>query len=519
MAKQPKRAAPEQQPRDIGAVASAGPQQAGIVIENVGPVERAIIPAQPGRITVLTGANGIGKSTVLSAVNALAGKSVRLQTKDGTVGGMASGFGVTLRIGRDGSNRARGELQVEAVEDGVDIASLVDPGLKDPVAADLQRMRAMAVLCGLQVRRTDVEQILGGADIYDRYCGDVEWSDSPVEYLASVKKALEAAARRVEADVVRIGGIVEATEREVENAPRSDITVQQAMERLSCASNERAAVAERARMAEQQQRARLEVRKSLDALESQSDTADSIAKEIHERKVAFAARGDRIVQLRQELAALEGQHQQDRMELDALQRRLEKSREREQAAQAMRDRLAETTVAAPTEQELHGAQQAVEDATAALAVAQAAHAAGTKRSLIDENRTIMRESAARAEALRAATKALPELLANAIRQRVPGIDVTGDLRLVVQGTARGSEYFAELSPGKRWSLALRMAAEAFRASGRPGLLAVPQEAWDGLDGANRAEFQRAVAETDLIVVTAQADRSETPKTDVSGVLL
>ena len=66
---------------------------------------------------------------------------------------------------------------------------------------------------------------------------------------------------------------------------------------------------------------------------------------------------------------------------------------------------------------------------------------------------------------------------------------------------------AELSHGEKWKLAIDIAVETFKRKGVDGLLGIPQEAWEGLDGRNREELAEHIGLTDLIVLTAEAERS------------
>ena len=69
-----------------------------VAIKNIGPIESLRLPVTPGKITVLTGANGAGKSQALDAVDALATGRKKLANRDGTTGGVAAGYGVRIKV-------------------------------------------------------------------------------------------------------------------------------------------------------------------------------------------------------------------------------------------------------------------------------------------------------------------------------------------------------------------------------------------------------------------------------------
>ena len=145
----------------------------GVVINNIGPIEHLELAAKPGTITVLRGNNGRGKSTALDAISALTRGGTGLESRDGTVGGTASGFGVQIKVGRGGANRRTGDLIVTAVEDRLSIADFVDPPVKDPVAADSRRLKALVGLVGLVAKPEMFHELVGGPET-----GNVEGNGS-----------------------------------------------------------------------------------------------------------------------------------------------------------------------------------------------------------------------------------------------------------------------------------------------------------------------------------------------------
>jgi hypothetical protein len=80
----------------------------------------------------------------------------------------------------------------------------------------------------------------------------------------------------------------------------------------------------------------------------------------------------------------------------------------------------------------------------------------------------------------------------------------------VTDTGRGPTYYAELSEGERWKMALDIAVQAV---GQGGLIVVPQAAWEGLDPVNRSLIATHAKSSGVVVVTAEADDGDLAATE------
>jgi len=160
-----------------------------ITIQDVGPIFEHTLPIEPG-VTVLMGGNEAGKSTSIACVAALAGRDVPLAIRDGAKQGMIRGLGTTLIVGAKKKTRS-GEFDAEAVEEKIDLAGLVEPGLKDAAAATRKRIRALLSLTGQALTIADFKTILpeGRAD-QELLAGDTD--DDPVEMAGKIKRRMEA---------------------------------------------------------------------------------------------------------------------------------------------------------------------------------------------------------------------------------------------------------------------------------------------------------------------------------------
>ena len=118
-----------------------------ITVTNVGPITSAELPyLEEGGIVVLRGAQGVGKSTILDALNVAAGNKGSVGLKDRAASGSVEAFGVTLKIGRN--VRRQGEPEVVSLESRFSVGDLIDPGIQDPAAADAKRIKALVQLSG-----------------------------------------------------------------------------------------------------------------------------------------------------------------------------------------------------------------------------------------------------------------------------------------------------------------------------------------------------------------------------------
>ena len=482
-------------------------EEFAIEIENIGPVERASIPLRPGHVTVLTGSNGAGKSETLAAVTALAVGGTSLEARDGTDGGSVSGLGITIKVGRKGQNRRTGELEVLAVEDGFDLSKFVDPGLKDPVAADKQRIKTLATLLGVKVTVEAVKGLIGSGDLYDGNVTDKTMklaAVSAVDFVDGVKRDLEFGAREIETEAARAeqdAVTLEGTLSGVDLTAESDGDV--LTKRWTEAAQNSARLREQGRLAVEAARIAEEAKRLIESVEVVSvddceDELDLLKKSYDE---AVERRGKAEAELRAAMAA-------EAVEL----RNCEESALRLSSAKTMAARRDAAkaklvpSVVPPLEAELDAA-------SVAEIAAESAVIAGAK--IRDGKATMERATRARIKAsslgcdavvIRDAAAKVAGLLAGPINAVGCGVQITNEGRLVVQGHRRGQCFMSDLSPGERWSICMKLAASVFKSAGVPALLAVPQEAFESLDSWNRKIFHDAVAESGMMVVTALASQ-------------
>ena len=116
-------------------------------LKNIGPLETLTFPIpEAGGVVVFHGRNGSGKSTALRAIDTTVSGKGKVSVRDGTLKGEIDAFGVRVSLAR--SIRRTGEAEVVSLEGRFSVADLVDPGMKDPDAADAKRIKALVQLSG-----------------------------------------------------------------------------------------------------------------------------------------------------------------------------------------------------------------------------------------------------------------------------------------------------------------------------------------------------------------------------------
>lgn len=482
-----------------------------VVINNIGPIEHLELAAKPGTITVLRGYNGRGKSTALDAISALTRGGTGLESRDGTVGGTANGFGVQIKVGRGGANRRTGDLIVTAVEDKLSIADFVDPPVKDPVAADARRLKALVGLVGLKADPSVFYSLVGGEEQFAAIVKPETLKETdPVSLAEKVKRDIEAASRMANTKAERLFGEIKSKKEAssgIDLTAEHDRTVLQT--NLENALNEQSALKERlqaaGRAALQRQTAEESLKKAmagykgLSVAEAEKKVTEATEeRDAHQRMVQKLE--DQLRELKADLATATGN-------LNVAIAERETALSHESATSGWRKTIETVTVStAPSEAVIDAALKDVEAARLASeqgTLIRAAKERLAEADLLEEQRKAAVKSS---ERLRDAAKSVLDALAAGVKALVPGLEINNEFRLVVPHKKRGQCFFADLSHGERWKLALDIAVNAFERKGERGVLSIPQEAWEGLDGINRSLIADHVAETDLIVFTAEAER-------------
>ena len=481
-----------------------------IQIENVGPVQSLSIPLpEGGGITVLRGANDTGKTYSLDAVAKMAGGAQKLEQRDGQPGRGEVRMGdVTIRIGK--STRTIGEANVLSIEGLLSIADLVEPPIKDPVAADRARTKALCRLTGAKAEPTAFFDALGGREVFARVVTNEAASQQDlVEMQRLIKRDCDAAARKAEDDAKKAEGEAHAASTVIEGldleGPCDSAVLQQDLEdRLTTATGLRNKAEEAQESAQRVQEATQAAEQAM--VEYQGLPAPE-AVEAHQRSEKILAEATRCeTEARNALASAEKMTQESlaARDLDA---------EKLRAAELHADTIAkwqatidDGKIEGPSEQEINDAD---------LASQQARQAVEQGTRIRDGQMTAIRGKAAQ----KAATNA--RKIANTLRQagkdseKVLGEIVSADGLTLLDGRwcteqeGRGRVFYADRSRGTRASMAIRLVAKKLRELG-DGMALVPyaQHLYEGLDADNRAKLLAACVKDKINVITAECDHDE-----------
>jgi len=474
-----------------------------ITITDVGPVEALNIPIHPG-VTVLLGRNDCGKSQSLDAVSRLAGGKTPLTCRDDAAAGYVEGLGIKIAVRR--SPRRTGELEALSLEGRLSIADLVDPKLKDPVAADRQRVKALLSLQGVEA---DIHRFadLIHEDLATIASTETLTSGDLVEMAARLKRDLEAASRK-QADQAKKA---EDEQRACESAFKDlDLTAphdaEQLQGALETAIQNKASLAASASDAALAQERAQQARQSLDAAAAdQSGPTVTEAKAAEEQALDAKQRAwAQVRKLETELAEAKRIAEQADMKAGNAEQATRAAVDRELILKGWRETIeaAEQVQPVPPEM-LTAADDRITEARKAVE-----QGVLVRRGLekLDEAHALQ-ESRKRhelaAESYREAAQGTDDVLSQAVNS--PALSVKRG-RLITQHPSRGEVFYAERSDGIRWKLAIDECVRIVRLLGleQTAILMVPQQAWSELDPTN----QRAIAEyaksKGVCIVTAQA---------------
>lgn len=475
-----------------------------IVIENVGPIEELHIPLpRDGGVVVLCGDNGAGKSEALDAVSSLCGNSRHkkdLEPRDGTKAGRIEGCGVKISVGR--VNRANGELTVAALEDKLDLASLVDPGFDDNNSADRSRLKSLIRVAGVEAKLSLFRDLIGDVEIDAKVRNETDL----IAMAGGVKRALEAKARQAETAAEAAGDEASTCLKSVEGVEltgESDEGMLQVAYRAAVSLDERI-----------KQQVAATSRAILNSTAASKALADAEAAytgpTVDEAGDEVATAEQAREQAEQALSVLREQLHRAESDAEASLERLEFSRQRQRLAQqhdntiaAWREQIAQAIPLEPSEEEITAAAKAVE--AAGIALQQGA----VLRNAIAKKADAAEWTKKRAAFLRAAEQwrenaaAVDSILSDQIAKLNCPIQVGEDdkgLRLTYQHPRRKETYFSELSAGEKYAVVIPV---AIKAVGPGGVFVLPQEAWEGLQPKVRVSIQAMLKGSRVTMLTAQ----------------
>lgn len=475
-----------------------------IAATNLGPITDIEFALQSPGVTVLVAPNGSGKTILLDAVQAAARGEGKLPLRDRTRKGKVEAFGAVITIG--GTCRHTGSFEVTNLEGKFDLAQLVDPRLKSPVAADRARIKALVSLTGVAASPERFKGHEAFEDFDSVVTSEALATDDLIDMAAKIKACYDDEALKMERRSEREFGQATAL------IPGSDIDLTEECdaEVLQTAYNE--ARDEVTRLEEQARNAG----KAREQLTKAERVISDIGEEelVQERSdlLEWLENVDgEVEEKNREIQALLAEVEKRRGELKQIQSKAVDSRARiatvdrllglvDEAKKVLSDR---TLIAVPEEDDIADAKEEMERAAAAIEQGVKIRAAKENAKKVALHRAAAKDAQDKAGKYRDAGKATDEVLSGCIK--CPQVRVESDgksARLVTDHTIRGASIpYHDLSDGEKWTIAIDIGADQV---GEGGLLVISQIGWEGIDGANRLAIHEHAVKRGVYILTAEA---------------
>ena len=486
-----------------------------VLIENVGAIDRLTIPVPDGGgVVVLRGPNGIGKTTALDGVSALVNGGKPPGLRDGAKRGVIEGLGARITVGL--SSRRSGEIEVRSLEGRLDVSDIVDPGIASVEAADARRIRALVAVAGVSASsETFADLVPGGADEIEASVPErVLGSGDVLEIAGAVKRMLESSARKIETQAENAEGKARTLA-----AQAGEVDADQVVDPARLQSDFEDAVRRQQEIEAADAawtKAQATVAECEAGLSAGTDAVDIDVLRARSKVLAaeFDERQKTLVDLEQQLEAARANLQQTRNDIRLVDEQMAAAKRDRERVSALRKMLDEAKAVPSVERnQIESARLCVEMAREAIERGALLRAAVEKKQQATAAFAEVSALRRQAEKLRASAAGTDGILSDLVAKLGVPLSVKvvdGRTRLVTE-TDRGLIPFADLSAGERWRVALDIAIEAV---GVRGLLVIRQEAWEGLDPANRAEIAAHCQKRGAVLLTAEADGGESIAVEV-----
>jgi hypothetical protein len=232
------------------------------------------------------------------------------------------------------------------------------------------------------------------------------------------------------------------------------------------------------------------------------DSVEAAKFTLQEAKQKVGTITEELLELRGQVAkaerALEAANADSRLADD----RLEAAQNHYHAVRSMETMLSEaeqSLAGEPTSIALAQAAKAAEDAREALESGIKLRDASMKLVEAESHQKTADEATKAAEKLRQAARSVDQVLS----QKLPVGPLRAEAGRLVLDTERGEGApYDECSVGEAWTYALPY---GIKAVGKGGVIAVMQEAWDGLDSENRTRIAKAAKDGFCWLITAEVD--------------
>lgn len=472
-----------------------------ILIQNVGAIERLEVRLEPGKVTQVTGHNGAGKSTAIKAVlAACGGPTTGLEPRDGEEAGSIDAPGIRLRIGTKITKKGQCETFV-TMEDGAELQRFIDPGVKDPAAADTRRIEAMLEMAGVRIEAEAVEGLIG-QDLYRQFESDCSPGKmKAVELVGTLKRWLHKRAQSAEVDKARVEGELAAVpvatgKLEFQDADGLLRAVQTAKSELDKAEATRAEALRADEALKSLQVDAPSVATLRDGVKFLEDREGTCLGQVEELKRALAESEKSLAVVRNELEVRRStlkMAEASEIKLAELRKKQQETVTEEQIAE-LRGNLAQAT-------ETHSAAIVANQATKDLM------AATNRRNQLE---AMLAEKTSQAGNIRDLASQVSGLLRSAVDQ-LEGFSVNEEMRLCCNHE-RGVIPFDELSPGEKAIRALQVSSAMRRKPvGKIGVFGIPQPVWESLDDQNQDLVKAYAGERGYSILVAEASHGSTPR--------
>jgi hypothetical protein len=399
------------------------------------------------------------------------------------------------------------------------LATVVDPGLKDPVAADSKRIKSLIQISGIDASTALFTHLFSGEQEFKNIVqiGSMESKDL-VDMASKIKRDVDAAALQLEKDVIsntaKAQGLKQSVPEVVEDTGESlaDLEASLKVAQANCGvirSNKAQAEAFKARHDES---AKLMAGASTVDVDAIVTEGKLISAEIAEKAAKIEELQSRIEELQKELAVQKSQKESaDKSKLDCLSRWNAAKQHNEKIA-AIQESMAQSLPDIPTDEEVAAYDSVVLDVTRRIeSVKNADRISATLQQMAGLVSKI-EEDDLQGKRLRKIASQVESVLSNAVSE-------TGNMRVSAKGrlvmdTDRGEELFSDLSVGERYRAVIQtaIAAMARRFPGQIPIATLPQEAYESLQPSVREELKVMCHEQGIVLITAVA--ADNPEIDV-----
>jgi hypothetical protein len=484
-----------------------------IVAENLGPISSLEFSLEAPGVTVLVAPNGSGKTILLDSIQAAARGEGKLPLRDRTRKGKLEAFGACITIG--GTCRHTGAFEVTNLEGRFDLDGLVDPRLKNPIAADRARIKALVSLTGVEASVNLFRSHEAFADFDSVVTAESLATDDLIEMATKVKADYDNAALSRERLAERENGqalaLVPPSDLDLDE--ESDPVILQAA--YDEARDEVTRLAEQAKLAAKGREAAEKSKALLNELgadELQKQRADLMA-DMKACNEAMATNSVSILELQMKIKELQAENSNNlRVIEDGSIQIITIDRQLSLVEEAKRV-IATAVVDMPDEDIIAETNAELERATRAVELGVKIRSANADAAKSQQHRTAAKLAREKADKYRDAGKATDEVLSSCIKCPQLRVESDGKSARLVTDTDRGKSInYHELSDGEKWSLAIDIGADQV---GEGGLLTVSQIGWEGIDADHRSLIHKKGVERGVYILTLEASRVKgAPKTIV-----